>query len=265
MPYPLIRSEKGPLDGPFLNDFGLWIAVPSGDTWHAAFAMSLLQVQMQVFTNHIGKRTYLNVQNQLGSMLSLNRESMIEAALASDENITHILMLDSDMTFPADTAHWLAWRNQPIVMGGYNRRCVPTTPTVRGLDGKLLATLDSSTGLEPVLYGGLGCCMVHREVFEKVPRPWFHFEWVRDPKRPGGWGQKGEDVYFFDKCRQHGYDVLLDHDLSKHLTHVGLFEYTHRMAWLDEDEDTYDALGRYTPEVKLAKLKEEEQRVNSAA
>jgi len=250
------------MDGPFLNEFNLWVAVPSGDTWHAAFAMSLLQLQMQLFTNHVGKRTFFNVQNQLGSMLSLNRESMILSALEADENITHILMLDSDMTFPADTAHWLAWRNEPIVLGGYNRRCVPTTPTARGLDGKLVATLDTSTGLEKVRHGGLGCCMVHREVFEKVPRPWFHFEWVRDPKRHGGWGQNGEDVYFFNKCREAGYDVLLDHDLSKHLTHVGLFDYTYRMAFLDEEEGVYDDAGRYSPEVKVEYLKRKEEEAN---
>jgi hypothetical protein len=265
MSYRFIRAEKGPLDGPFLENFNLQVCIPSTDVWDAGFAMSLLQMQMQLFETHVGKRTYFNVNNRLGSMLSLNREELILNALEVEPRISHILMLDSDMTFPADTAHWLAWRNEPIVLANYVKRVIPTLPTMRGMDGRLLATLDHSTGLQPVKYGGLGVCMVHREVFERVPRPWFHFEWYQDAK--GVWKMRGEDVYFFDKCREHGYQVLCDHDLSKHVTHRGAFEYTHRMAFLDEDEDVFDGDGRYTPEAKIERLKakEEEAHAKSAA
>ena len=264
MTHSVIRTEKGPLDGPFLEEFNLQVCIPSTDVWDASFAMSLLQMQMQLFETHVGKRTYFNVNNRLGSMLSLNREELILNALEVEPKITHILMLDSDMCFPADTAHWLAWRNEPIVLANYVKRVIPTVPVTRGMDGRLLATLDKSTGLEPVKYGGLGVCMVHREVFERVPRPWFHFEWYETPK--GKLAMRGEDVYFFDKCRAAGYDVLVDHDLSKHVTHRGSFEYTHRMAFLDEDEDVYDDQGRYTPEAKIERLKaHEEGNAKSAA
>lgn len=253
MPYPLLDSAKGPLDGPFFERVGLQVCIPSGDTWNAGFAMSVIQLQLQLFQTHAAKQTYFNVNNRLGSMLALNREDMVLNAL-ENKDVTHILFLDSDMTFPADTANHMLWRNQPILCANYVKRAVPTVPTVRGMDGRLLATLDNSTGLEPVLYAGLGVAMFHRDVFENVPRPWFSFDWVKDAD--GVLRQRGEDVHLFNACREAGYDVLVDHDLSKHVTHQGVFDYTTRMAFLDEEEGVYDEDGSYTPERKLAYLKE---------
>ena len=36
---------------------------------------------------------------------------------------------------------------------------------------------------------------------------------------------EGEDVYFCTMARVHGFEVWVDHDLSKEVTHIGQFEY----------------------------------------
>ena len=47
---------------------------------------------------------------------------------------------------------------------------------------------------------GFHCVLVRREVFERVPGPWF------DHPTPG----RGEDDYFCDRVRSHGEHVYLD-------------------------------------------------------
>lgn len=250
----VLATEKGPMDGPFLDKFHLAILIPSMDHWDAKFAVSLLQMVATLHQHQIATEQTYFIINHSGSMLSMNREGMVLAALKSEPAITHILMLDSDMTFPADTVHWLAHRDVPIVIANYNRRTIPTYPVTRNLDGRFLATLDTSTGLEPVKCGGLGVALFKREVFERTPRPWFHFEWYPDPQKPGEWLMNGEDTWLFKRAQEQGYEVLVDHDLSKGVTHVGQFEYTHRMAYLEEDERFIGPDGVYDVDAKVKQL-----------
>jgi hypothetical protein len=249
-------TEKGPLDGPFLDTFHLAILIPSMDHWDNKFALSLLQVVATLHQHPIAKEQTYFIINHSGSMLTMNREGMVLAALKSDPKITHILFLDSDMTFPADTVHWLVHRNEPIVIANYNRRTIPTYPVTRGLDSRFLATLDSSTGLQPIKCGGLGVAMFKREVFDKVPRPWFHFEWYPDPQKAGEFLMNGEDTWLFKRAQKAGYQVLVDHDLSKQVTHVGQFEYTYRMAFIEEDESYIGPDGSYDIDAKIKQMDE---------
>jgi hypothetical protein len=65
---------------------------------------------------------------------------------------------------------------------------------------------------------GAGALLVHRRVFERVPRPWF--EWLLDrPEVPEG--QKcSEDFAFCRKAKQHGFAVKVD--VSVACRHAGL-------------------------------------------
>jgi hypothetical protein len=90
-------------------------------------------------------------------------------------------------------------------------------------------TRPESTGLEEVRYLGLGVTLIETAAIKEIPEPWFDFEWGHNEQ--AGWHiARSEDVYFFDKLREHGVKCYLDHDLSKHVTHLGEFAYTNMMA-----------------------------------
>jgi hypothetical protein len=66
---------------------------------------------------------------------------------------------------------------------------------------------------------GFGMVLIRKEVFEKTPKPWFWF----DTTAKGG--TIGEDIYFCAKAFDSGFDTIVDHDLSKHIRHIGTYEY----------------------------------------
>ena len=223
--------EPGHLSGPFLDEFHLAICVPSFSQWHVGFAMSLLNLTQMMHVKPVGRSQSYDVFNVQSALVEWSREELVKKALANeDPRYTHILFLDSDMVFPGETAHWLAYRRKPIVMANYVRRTVPAVPVTKSLKNQPLPTTDKSTGLEPVFCGGLGVALFEREVFNKVPRPWFKNVWRESDATPGKLLIDSEDVLFNIACQEEGYEVLVDHDLSKHVKHIGTFEYTNAMA-----------------------------------
>lgn len=212
--------------------------------WNTGFAMSLLKCVQSLFQKPIGKRTTYRIHNQQSSMLPYSREASLLAALDFDPKPTHVLMLDSDMEFPEDTIHWMAWRNEPCLIANYPKRCVPTIPVTRDHDNRHVYTHLRDSGLEEVKFGGLGCCMVRMDVIQKLERPWFNFTWRPDPNKPGNWLIDGEDTMFFNRVRAAGYKVMCDHDLSKHIGHIGELVYTNRMAELTERENEEAIYGK---------------------
>ena len=61
----------------------------------------------------------------------------------------------------------------------------------------------------PVDVTGLHFCLIKREVFEKVPKPWFHW----DEESPS------EDFFFFEKAAKAGYGVRIFSEVK--LSHLG--------------------------------------------
>jgi hypothetical protein len=82
-------------------------------------------------------------------------------------------------------------------------------------------TEQDSSGLEEVEAMGFGCICVHREVFEAMPPPWFHIPWNEQTMKY----DCGEDVYFCRKAKENGFQVMLDHDLTKEVAHIGSMEF----------------------------------------
>lgn len=242
----VMPQDNGPhFRGPFLDEFKVCCLIPSMGQWHVGFAMSLIECMQSMFQAHIGKEQSFAIRNVQSSLIQYSREQLVHSALNEPTKWTHFLFLDSDMVFPHDTIHWLAYRQKPIVIANYVRRAVPAIPVTRDLNWKHLMTRPEDSGLQPVNSGGLGVALLEREVFEQVPRPWFDTQW-RDsgatPGRPSGIPViDGEDVCFFKQCRERGIDVLVDHDLSKYVKHIGSLEYTMAMAdpadWAGEPEE----------------------------
>lgn len=234
------EEENGPhFRGPFLDKFHLAILIPSHDTWESKFAISLIQAIQSLNNVHIGKEQSYYIRNMQTSLLPYSREQMVYDAMSADPQVTHMLMLDQDNIFPHDVIHWLAYRQLPIVIANYVRRTVPAVPITKRLDGTIMPTLPTSRGLEPAKGGGLGVALFERRVFEQVPRPWFNLRWRLDGATPR---IDGEDIWLFQKCREAGFDVMVDHDLSQHVGHLGQFEYTNQMADPADYEETPRAI-----------------------
>lgn len=229
------EADNGPhFRGPFLDsETHLAILIPSGDSWNATFSMSLIHMLQAVYARKMTTAPQsVFVLNTKSSMLPYSRESSVIEALK--QGATHILMLDSDMSFPPDTLHYMMWQMQEkdveILIANYVKRTVPTEPITFGFDGKKVWTKKESTGIEKVRSGGLGVTLMNADVFRKVPRPWFNFYWTEE--ETGNPKINGEDTWLFDRCREHGFDCYVDHDLSKYVGHIGEFEYTFNMAGL---------------------------------
>lgn len=216
----------------------LAIMIPSGDAWEADFALSLLQLQRYLMHDPVCENFDFMLINERGSLVTLQRENMVDTALGN-EDVTHMLWLDSDMTFPPNLFHRLYSHDLPMVACNYVKRSVPAFPNSRALNGKLIGTAKETRGLEEAESAGFGAVLMQREVFENTPKPWFDTVWLDK-------GDKlellGEDVFFFRKARKLAdYPLFIDHSISQKIGHVGTYTYENWMCetawevWGDND------------------------------
>lgn len=205
----------------------LYICIPSHDMVCTDFMLSVTAMLTYLFTHKLvdGEMSF-RLLNQRGALIHMTREEMVQQGLVG--GATHFLFIDSDMMFPEDALHRLFSRNEPIVAANYVQRCLPTKPNaVSMLEGPMFTDPDS-TGLEEAKSVGLGLALIRSEVFESMPRPWFDTYWYT--REDGKMSLIGEDVFFCHKCRHSNYKIMIDHDLSKEVTHLGMFEFVHPMA-----------------------------------
>jgi len=101
--------------------------------------------------------------------------------------------------------------------------------------------------LQAVTSCGFGLMLIETQVFEKLSPPFFQFTQV---------GQHGiktetEDVYFCHKAIEAGYDIVIDHDLSKEIAHLGDWEYTVSMSDIAREakQELYRAMPTSGPDV----------------
>lgn len=198
----------------------LSVCIPTHDSWKEAFGTSYGFLIAELASNPPGGiLENLDLITRKSSLLPAQRHNLAQAAL--DAGSTHILWLDTDMVFPRTTLNRLYAHDKDIVGCNYSRKYPPFIHTAQGMDNKPCITRESSTGLEPVMHVGMGVCLMKTEVFRKVPMPWFPMGWEPNMKQ-----YFGEDIFFFNRCREAGYQPYVDHDLSKEVGHCGDFVYT---------------------------------------
>ena len=205
------------------------ILVPARDTVMTSFAYDLARA-MSFHTATTDDRVMLYTSH--GTLIASQRMELARQAL--EEKANYLLWLDSDMRFPKETIGHLILRDKPIVAANYATRRMPVKPVaMMDDDGEIgrVYTAPDSEGLQPVDYIGMGVKMVKREVFEKLDAPWFAI-----PYSTIGNHYIGEDVFFCRKAREAGYEVLIDHDLSHQVKHIGTFEYSHEGAWAMKEQ-----------------------------
>lgn len=200
------------------------IATPAQDTVLATYTRSVVQC----VAYSIGQGLRVGFHLAQYSILPLSRQMLVQVAIES--GATHVLFIDSDMEFPADLAVRLVRHRQPIVAVNCMARRSPYYLTARDEAGREVPTNTESSGLEKVARVGTGIMLIHTDVVRAIPMPWFQTEWI-----PEKAVFRGEDFYFCDKARAAGFDLYIDHDLSKQVSHVGTFQFNPLMkAGFDE-------------------------------
>ena len=194
------------------------IAIPANGLVPMAFARDLALLMTYMSINYPEIRIRLLICE--GTLVHEARHKLVRAALAN-EDVTHILWIDSDMRFPKDCIIRMLNHQKPIVATNYSTRKEPHIPTA-GInhDDDLLF---DSTELEPLVRVercGMGLMLVEANFFRAVQAPWFAVGFS-----PAADGYSGEDVYFCQLVARAGLDVVVDTQLSREISHIGSAEF----------------------------------------
>jgi hypothetical protein len=209
--------------------FRLMVAIPSGTTWHRLFGLSLAMLMGELSAKAVPGYgiTEVKVNNHVGSVLPRSREKLVNLALKG--GYSHILFVDSDMVFPADTVHRLMAHQVPVVAANCATKQIPSTPTarIRGkrYAGSPLYSDPDKHGIEKVWRVGSGVMLIATHVFRKIKKPWFPITYVPDLD-----DYQGEDWGFCEKLEKADIPIYVDHDLSRLIGHCGDFTYTHEVV-----------------------------------
>lgn len=173
------------------------IATPTKETVNAGFSYDLVQLIKN------NPDAYYSISQ--GTLLCNQRTDLVKAAIKS--HLSHVLFIDSDMRFPADTIQRLMKHRLDIVAANCVHR--GSQKTTGDIESK------GKTGIEEIEKIGFGVTLIRTEVFLKIPEPWFATPY--DGER-----FVGEDVFFCHKVRESGIKIFVDHDLSLEVKHEGL-------------------------------------------
>lgn len=193
----------------------LAIGGPTRDQGPVSFAVDA--AELYAYTREMGPwGRNVSIGWLASTYIHVGRELFLEAA--RKQGATHVLWLDTDMSFPRTAAVQLFLHDQPIVGCNYRVR-QPSGLFTAQRDNQRIPTLETSTGLEEVEAMGFGVVLMRTEIVLDVPRPWF-----RHGLNAQG-GDIGEDIMFCRALREAGYPIYIDHDLSKEIGHVGQHTY----------------------------------------
>lgn len=192
----------------------LVIGGPTRETAPVSFAVDLAQLYLHTVRWDEGA---VWLRFVVSTYVHVGRDAVLMAAL--QERADHVLWLDTDMSFPPETALRLAKHDKPIVACNCLMRD-PRRLWTAQRDGKRIETTPDSTGLEAVDSVGLAVMLMRTDVVSSFSRPLFTH----------GWNVKtntdiGEDVMFCRELRDAGHTIYIDHDLSKEIGHIGQYTY----------------------------------------
>lgn len=193
----------------------LAIGGPTRDTVPASFAVDVAQLYAK--TKERGPWATVTIGFIESTYIHVGRELFLEAS--RKQGATHVLWLDTDMSFPPETALLLAFHDVPFVACNYPVRQPSGLFTAQQDDGTRVETTETSSGLEAVGAVGFGVVLMQTDIVDGLARPWF-----RHGLNDLG-GDIGEDIMFCRGLRAAGYQIVIDHDLSKKIGHVGQHTY----------------------------------------
>jgi hypothetical protein len=193
----------------------LAFTICSGDQVHADFAACYAWTVL--YTDQKGVPICQVLSK--ASCIAYGRCHAVEEASIS--KATHLLFLDSDMTFPHDTAVRLLAqlekdRTALVAAATYRKRAPPHDLNHYELDGSRGVLAETDKGVREVSLIGTGCMLINMNVFRGMEKPYFRFG-----VRKGVNNIIGEDYLFCETVREQGGKILMDCDLSHQICHLG--------------------------------------------
>lgn len=110
---------------------------------------------------------HLQIAPMVGESLVSRARNRIAARFLQTDS-THLLFLDTDLVFSPEHVARLLSHRQPFLVGLYPKKQAELSwvcNTREEFGGR-----DPDTGLQRILYGGTGCMLIAREVFEAIIR-----------------------------------------------------------------------------------------------
>jgi hypothetical protein len=156
------------------------------------------------------------------SYITAARNETAKAAL--NAKATHVMFIDSDMTFPANVIDRLLGWNKEIVGATYVTRA-PDHAVVCGKSTLGRNGFKSGDELVEMSAMPTGMLLIEASVFSKVKKPWFRMDYVEECPEHSDGVEIGEDIWFCTEARKAGVRVWCDTVLSLHVGHLGIEEY----------------------------------------
>jgi hypothetical protein len=142
-----------------------------------------------------------------------NRNTIIRDAMK--KGATRVLFIDGDMYFDSQLINKLASHHKDIVAAIYNiRGKLPLVPAIKLFNDEELVP----KGLFKCKGIATGLMMINLNVFKKIKKPWFFFEYLGPDDE-----YEGEDYYFCNKVLEAGFDIWCDSTLD--VKHIGEYKY----------------------------------------
>lgn len=163
-----------------------------------------------------------------GYTIAENRNYIAVQALNNKSE--YLLSIDDDMTFPPDTLDKLLANQKEICGTAYHSRgnanrmkCIGGIMSIAEISEKKYINLETNTDPKykdtfECYATGTGIILIKCEIFYKIPRPWFEFEW-----HPTGQCKEGEDWVFCLKAKKQGYKIWADPKIK--VGHLGQIIY----------------------------------------
>lgn len=199
------------------------ICLPCRDMVNTSFAYDLSRMMAAWSAKNVPNGDKLAIYTSQGTLIVNQRADLARNAVQGGAD--YILWLDTDMRFPKDTLDRLLAHKKPIVAANYATRRLPVDTVAFRLHesgGWETVKTGDKTGLEKVEAVGMGVMLTDTKIFKEMPAPWFSITYHEKSHE-----YSGEDIYFCYKANKLGHDVLIDHDLSKEVKHIGSFEFGH--------------------------------------
>ena len=191
------------------RDVKVYIGVPTAENARFAVFYDYLAL-LEKPTTTIGANFHTNSG-------AYNRNLIIDDAVAN--RCTHILFIDDDMAFPANSLMNLLKHDKDIVSGLFLQRNYPHIPAIFDLVNQSLSfhyLRHGESGLIEVAACGFGFTLIKTRVFQSIEKPYIRMGEVYKDKR-------GEDVGFCNRAREAGWKIYCDLDTI--IGHIGVITY----------------------------------------
>jgi len=180
------------------------IGVPTNRLIKSKTAESLLKLAAN------SKHDYRFIISTRGYNTSENRNYI--ATQAVKKSCDYLFFIDDDMIFPPDTLDKLLAHKKDIVGGVYMTKYEQQEPVVEYLDNERPNELFKCKAI------GTGMMLIKTDVFNKLPQPWFKYEWYKN-----GMVKRSHDWIFCEDARNDGIEVWADPTLD--IKHIGVKEF----------------------------------------